>query len=173
MPHEPKKVNVKRLRQKALRVSAVHAGRDPVTGKIIHRKYNAVTAAEALKLAKRGATDKEIAVILNLRPGQVRQHYGAMIDRELALINLSVEEAIVANARGYSHPDTYINVYQGDVTKVPTTRHYPPNQGAANFWLRNRDPKAWRDSEGAGVADPDEIARLAREKLKAIDGVGG
>ena len=34
----------------------------------------------------------------------------------------------------------------GNVTKVPYREHVPPDVTAQIFWLKNRDPKRWRDA---------------------------
>ena len=35
----------------------------------------------------------------------------------------------------------------GNVTKVPYVEHVPPDVTACIFWLKNRDPEHWRDSQ--------------------------
>jgi hypothetical protein len=34
----------------------------------------------------------------------------------------------------------------GNVTKVPSVEHVPPDVTACIFWMKNRDPQHWRDS---------------------------
>jgi len=50
-------------------------------------------------------------------------------------------------AMGYSHPDTHISNFQGDITVTPITKHYAPDTAAAIFWLKNRKPKLWREKQ--------------------------
>ena len=57
-----------------------------------------------------------------------------------------VENALFQSATGYSHPEEVIHVTKnGEVIRVPTVRHYPPNPTAMIFWSKNRQPKKWRD----------------------------
>lgn len=138
-----------------------------------------------MSLAKRGATVEEIAVIMNIRPGHVRMHYGAMVDRELALHTLEVEEAMLLTAKGrFTHPDTHVsvNLPEGSrkpiVTKVHLTKHYPPNIAAQQFWTKNRQPGhrtpgPWEDQSESTAPPPDEGAAAIRARLKDMDKAGG
>lgn len=57
-----------------------------------------------------------------------------------------VENALFQAATGYSHPEEVIHVTKGgQVIKVPTVKHYPPNPTAIIYWTKNRQPKRWRD----------------------------
>lgn len=161
-------------KQRVTRVSTKHAGKDPVTGQNIPHVYSKITERECVRLAKLGGTVDEIAVILNLRPGQVRQHYGAKVDRELALHTLEVETAMLLAAKGrFTHPDTHVSNYEGYITLTRLMRHYPPNQAAAQFWLKHRSPVSWPESAEGGSKDPDEVAAAVRERLRAMAGQGG
>lgn len=160
------------------RVSAAQSGRRP-NGMVKLHEYSKATETEAVALAKRGATIEEIAVILDLRPGQVREHYGAKVNRELALITLRVEEAVIKSASGeFTHPDVHISMYEGDVIKTKLVRHYPPNPAHSAFWLKNRqpahkEPGAWQDEPAETLPSPDDATALIRARLKQIDEAGG
>lgn len=154
-------------------VSTTFAGRD-AEGRNIHHKYSRAVERECVRLAKLGGTVDEIAVILNLRPGQVREHYGTKVDRELALHTLEVEAAMLLAAKGtFTHPDTHVSNYEGDITLTKLTRHYPPNQAAAQFWLKHRSPASWPESVEGGARDPDEVAAAVRARLRAMAQQGG
>ena len=56
-----------------------------------------------------------------------------------------IAESLFHRAFGYEHQETKFFQYQGEVIKVETVRHYPPDTEAAKFWLKNRHPKMWRD----------------------------
>jgi hypothetical protein len=49
-----------------------------------------------------------------------------------------VANALFKKAIGYSHPDTQVFLYRGEPIIVPTIKHYPPDTGAACFWLKNK-----------------------------------
>ena len=40
--------------------------------------------------------------------------------------------------------------------QVPYEVHHPPDTAAASLWLRNRQPKLWRDKHEIDVADAGE-----------------
>lgn len=64
--------------------------------------------------------------------------------RELADAN--VASRLYARAMGYSHDEEVIKVTaKGEVIRVPTVKHYPPDPGAAIFWLKNRQPELWKE----------------------------
>lgn len=62
-----------------------------------------------------------------------------------------VEASLYERATGYSHPDTHISAYQGEVIETPTIKHYPPDTQAAMFWLKNRRPDRWSDKVDVAV----------------------
>lgn len=165
---------------------ARNAGVNQETGQSIPHVPTDASRAEVLALAKRGATVEEIAVIMNIRPGHVRMHYGAMVDRELALHTLEVEEAMLLTAKGrFTHPDTHIAVVATGrnkddikVVKTPLIKHYPPNVAAQQFWTKNRQPGhrtpgPWEDQSESTAPPPDEGAAAIRARLKDMDKAGG
>lgn len=56
-----------------------------------------------------------------------------------------VEESLFKRATGYSHPDTHVSTFEGNVVMTPIVKHYPPDATSMIFWLKNRRPKEWRD----------------------------
>jgi len=58
-----------------------------------------------------------------------------------------VVESLYHRATGYSHPDVVVTSYQGDVTLTEIEKHYPPDATSMIFWLKNRQPKQWRDKQ--------------------------
>lgn len=82
-------------------------------------------------------------------------------------------------AIGYSHDEDDIkavslgNNQGSEIVVTPTTKHYPPNYNFANLILINRQRQRWpnRDNPSLGAGDgtrtPEEIARIAREAIRA------
>jgi len=67
-----------------------------------------------------------------------------------------VEQSLLERATGYSHPDTHIAVYRGEVIQTPITKKYPPDTDAAKSWLKAKRPDVWRDTlnvEQTGVVE--------------------
>lgn len=66
----------------------------------------------------------------------------------------TIADSLYHRAKGYSHPEVHVSNYQGAVTLTPLTKHYPPDTAAASLWLRNRQPKRWRDKVDHELAGP-------------------
>jgi hypothetical protein len=63
-----------------------------------------------------------------------------------------VEASLLERALGYEHPETKVFMHEGKVIKVDDlVKHYPPETAAAAFWLKNRNPKRWRDLKAVEV----------------------
>jgi len=59
--------------------------------------------------------------------------------------DLEVASSLKHRALGYSHKTEKIFNASGQPLIVETVEHYPPDTTAAIFWLKNRQPKQWRD----------------------------
>lgn len=100
-----------------------------------------------------GATDKELAEFfevsestLNLWKTEVPE-FSESLKRGKAEADAVVASKLFHRATGYSHPDVDIKMYEGQIIITPLTKHYPPDSTAAIFWLKNRQPKQWRDKQ--------------------------
>lgn len=69
-----------------------------------------------------------------------------------------VTRALFARATGYSHPDVHVSNFQGEVTLTDITKHYPPDPGAATFWLTNRRRDEWKTRQSTELSNPDGTA---------------
>lgn len=58
-----------------------------------------------------------------------------------------VEQSLYRRAVGYSFDAIKIMQYEGEPVVVPFVEHVPPDVGAAQFWLKNRKGKDWRDKQ--------------------------
>ena len=113
--------------------------------------YKAEYAEQAFKLCLLGATDAQMADIF----GVSEQTFNAWkkahpvflesITRGKVTADAEIAHALYHRAKGYSHPEDKIFNDEGTAMIVPTTKHYPPDTQAASLWLRNRQPKDWRD----------------------------
>ena len=62
-----------------------------------------------------------------------------------------VAASLYHRAMGYSHPEDKIFLHEGKVVRAQTTRHYPPDTGAAMAWLKNRQGLYWRDNHDVNL----------------------
>lgn len=84
--------------------------------------------------------------------------------REMADAN--VASRLYARAMGYSHEEEEIKVIDNKVVRVPTVKHYPPDPGAAIFWLKNRQPDLWK--ERVEVKEQPTIALVDKQAMDDI-----
>lgn len=83
-------------------------------------------------------------------------------------------------ATGYEHPEDDIRTVSlgegmgSEIRITPTIKHYPPNYNFANLILINRQRQRWRHREsdsaqggGAGDMTPEQVARIARQAIRA------
>ena len=58
-----------------------------------------------------------------------------------------VERALYNRAVGYDYPEDKVFNNNGEPLIVPTTKHVPPDPGAAKMWLTNRRGEDWREKQ--------------------------
>lgn len=72
----------------------------------------------------------------------------------------NVARSLYHRALGYTHPEEKIFNNAGEVIRVETVKHYPPDTNAANLWLMNRRPDLWRDRKELNVNHSGGVALL-------------
>ena len=90
-----------------------------------------------------------------------------------------VERSLYERANGYNYEATKIFMPAGRQKPVyaPYIEHVPPDVTACIFWLKNRDPEHWRDSQQLEhalgkyiISDaPMSPEQWARERADVID----
>lgn len=138
-------------------------------------KFTPEILAQAEKLAKLGLTDVEMADVFGVTERTFNTWKSAhpeflqSLKRGKALADANVAESLYHRALGYSHPAVKIMTAGGAIEQVPYTEHYPPDTAAAIFWLKNRQPKKWRDKpeEGGNAA---ELSATLSELIEKLPG---
>ena len=116
-------------------------------------KYNSDFNFQVEKLAKLGATDKEIADFFDIQESTLNNwkiehpEFMESIKKGKILADSNVAQSLYHRAIGYEHQDTDIRVVDKEIVETPITRYYPPDPTAAIFWLKNRRSKEWRDKQ--------------------------
>jgi transposase-like protein len=122
-------------------------------------KYRAEFAEQAYKLCLLGATDLKLADFFGVTEQTLHnwrknhQRFLESITRGKEIADAEIAEALFHRAKGYSHPEDDIRTLAGpngagaEIVITPTVKHYPPDTSAASLWLRNRQPKLWRDKQ--------------------------
>jgi len=117
-------------------------------------KYKKEYAGQAYKLCLLlGATDEALADFFEVdvatihRWKKAHKEFCDSIKRGKDIADAEIAESLYHRAKGYSHPEDKIFNNNGEEMVVHTTKHYPPDTGAAMAWLKNRQPKKWRDKQ--------------------------
>jgi len=115
-------------------------------------KYGSISLYQVEVLSRLGLTDPQMAEALGIcdrtfnRYKKQREFWQAL-KRGKRISDGEVERALFHRAIGYSHPETIIMQYRGKVIREEVMKHYPPDTAAAFIWLKNRQPKKWRDKQ--------------------------
>lgn len=110
-----------------------------------YRKEFAKIAAD---VCARGATNVEIANALNISTTTLTewqrkyQEFAVAIKDAKTEYDQKVEEALYRRATGY---DKSITKADKDGNPFSVEQHFPPDPTSMIFWLKNRQPKRWRD----------------------------
>lgn len=140
------------------------AKKAPVMRKAVDKKpakvgrpssYRPEFAEQAYKLCLLGATDAKLADFFCVNEDTVHEwkkvhpEFSESITRGKDAADAEIAEALFHRAKGYSHPEDDIRALavggKSEIVITPTIKHYPPDTQAASLWLRNRQPKLWRD----------------------------
>lgn len=121
---------------------------------------------QARKLCLLGATDVELGEFFGVSEVTINAWKTAhpeflkSITHGKQIADAEVADKLYHRARGYSHEAVKIFMPSGAEVPVyaPYTEHFPPDTAAASLWLRNRQPKKWRDRQEVTGADGGPIA---------------
>lgn len=100
-----------------------------------------------------GAIDSELADFFNVSEVTINnwknehEEFSLALKKGKEIADAKVAQALFHRATGYSHEDIDIKMYEGGIIETPYTKHYPPDATSAIFWLKNRQPKKWRDKQ--------------------------
>lgn len=113
------------------------------------------------KLCLLGATDKEIASIFDISVSTLNKwkldfpKFSESIKKGKEVADATVADKLYNRACGYSHKAVKMFNHLGKVVSENYIEHYPPDTAAAIFWLKNRQPKKWRDKVEHEVGNKD------------------
>lgn len=116
-------------------------------------KYKAEYAEQAYKFCLLGATDARLGEMFGVTESTINmwkdthKEFSESIKRGKEVADAEIAHALYHRAKGYSHQAVKIFNNQGEIITEEYTEHYPPDTGAAMAWLKNRQPKDWRDKQ--------------------------
>lgn len=136
-------------------------------------KYRAEYDETAFNYCLLGATNEQLAEFFDVAVSTIslwmveHESFSDAIKRGKAEADGKVSRSLYERANGYSHPEDVIFNDKGTPLIVPTIKHYPPDTTAAIFWLKNRQPKLWRDAHdlnlGKGASPFEKFIEAAQE----------
>lgn len=122
--------------------------------------------------ARNGVTDKDIAEKLGVSHDsfiEYKKQFPELVEslkNGKEVIDTQVENALLKAAMGYTANE---NTYENGVLTKTVVKEVAPNTTALIFWLKNRNPKDWRDKqevEHSGTLDVD-IERMNDNEILA------
>lgn len=131
---------------------------------------------QVYKLCLLGANDEELADFFEIAVSTLnnwkKEHplFMESIKNGKDVANANVAESLYKRACGYEHEEEKVFCNDGDITTHDTTKHYPPDTGAAMAWLKNRTrhlKQPWSDKtelEISGDISISETLNKARER---------
>jgi len=128
----------------------------------------------AYKFALLGATNKEMAGFFDVAESTFdlwrigHPKFSGAITRGKVLADSKVAESLYRRALGYTHIENKIFQYKGQIIRAETIKHYPPDTQAAVTWLRNRQPRLWRDKTDITLEVEQVDTRSTAEIIEAI-----
>jgi len=120
-----------------------------------------------LYLAEAGLTNQQLAKAIGISPSQFSDFlkknpdFWDKLDAAKEAPNRQVEKSLFRLAQGY--PIREIHKIADKPVKV-ILKERAPDVTACIFWLKNRDPKRWRDVIDVNLSLRDRMARAYRAK---------
>jgi hypothetical protein len=117
-----------------------------------------------------GATDEQLAGFFNVTRSTIsawktkQPKFLSALKRGKIEADAQVARSLFKRATGYSHPETHVSNYQGEITLTELVKHYPPDTTACIYWLKNRRPESWKDK-----IELSTTVKLDKETLDMIE----
>ena len=134
-------------------------------------KFKTEYIEQAYDLAMMGMTDTELAKFFHVDQSTITEWKKVHEEFSIALTDArekaigKVVAAMYKNAIGYEHEDERIASDQGQPVVMKVTKRYQPNQGAAQFFLKNRDPDKWREKQEVEHSGGVEVTMVKLDEL--------
>ena len=145
-------------------------------------KYKEEYCEQAEKLARLGATDKEMADFFGVTEQTLNNWktdkdgnetpFFESLKRGKVESDARVVDSLYQRALGYSCREDKVFLVDKKPLIVPMMKQYPPDTTAAIFWLKNRRPSEWRDRQDINVTGDmpaDVSAKIEEIKAKFND----
>lgn len=100
---------------------------------------------------KKGFTDAELSEVLEITEQTLNNWKKDFPDFFESLkdwkheADEEIERSLFERAKGYSCRETKLFCHEGMIVSEDIIKQYPPDATAIIFWLKNRNPREWRD----------------------------
>ncbi len=141
-------------------------------------KYEVKFNMVATRLALLGFKDPEMAEYFGVSVSTIQEWLTAhprfydAVHRGRESADGLVAESLFMRAIGYSHTEDKIFHHEGEITIVPTVKHYPPETGAAMNWLTNRQRERWSNKQEVDLGMPTVVIRSYTGRRRLTEGEG-
>lgn len=140
-----------------------------------HPAYKPEFVKQAKMLCELGATNAELAAafdvsVFAIKDWQVRhREFGEACRVGKDAADDRVEAALYSRAVGYTFDSEKVFMTKGgDVVRVPTKEHVPPDVKAAHLWLLSRRREDWAIREGDVPNEDGTVPLSNEERAKAM-----
>lgn len=136
-------------------------------------EYKPEYAQIAKSMCYLGATDKQMAEAFGVSETTINnwksahQEFSCALKEGKLVADAKVAQALFSRATGYEHPEDDIKAVNGEIVVTPTIKRYPPDSTSMIFWLKNRQPKLWRDKPEGEEAQEQSIQKVQIEVISA------
>lgn len=123
--------------------------------------YKPEYAEMAYKFCLLGASDERLAELFEVAVSTIYEwrraipEFSEAVSRGKDRADAEIASSLYHRAKGYEHPEDDIRAVNGEIVITPTVKRYPPDTAAATLWLKNRQPKLWRDKVETELTGPD------------------
>jgi len=127
---------------------------------------------QAKKLCMLGHTNDDLAFFFEVSPTTIdtwlvkHPEFLGAVKAGRIVADANVAASLYERAVGYSCVETKVFCVAGEIVTHEVIKHYPPEVGAAKYWLNNRQPELWKEKV---VMEQDvTVAMVPTEELDAI-----
>jgi len=133
-------------------------------------KYRPEFVDQAKKLANLGATDIQMADFFGVAVSTLalwkntHKEFSDSLKTGKAELDNRVEQSLYHRAMGFERDSVKIFLSKdGKIVEAPFREQVPPDTTACIFWLKNRQPKEWRDRIEQEISGEIAIKRVVSD----------
>jgi hypothetical protein len=121
---------------------------------------------KAYKLCLLGSTDADLASFFEVSEDtiyewkKVHYEFSDSVTRGKQIADAEIAESFFKRAKGFEVQSEKVFQNGGEIIRADTKTYYPPDAGAALNWLKNRQPKKWRDKHEIDHNGTSELPKI-------------